>query len=170
MLKKSQVLKEGRRRGLEEALNIIGRMLNEAEGTLACSPSGCCSPAELARVLEDEIKRTPARSAWDKGVKEYALELLDGLKDSTAETVCDKNELERALLNGADSWSQFSYGGCSLIYDCDIAERVCSPSELKHCNGGEWQPNRRENWLDVQARALRQAAWQIKMAFQKYNR
>ena len=36
-----------------------------------------------------------------------------------------------ALLNGAVSWQEYSDGGCSLIYDGDIAARVCTPSEYK---------------------------------------
>lgn len=27
-------------------------------------------------------------------------------------------------MNGAKSWAQYSYGGCSLVYDGDIAERL----------------------------------------------
>ena len=63
-----------------------------------------------------------------------------------------------ALLNGAKDWSQYSWGGCSLIYDPDIASRLCCPSELKKTRNGERRPNSREEWLDVQARALYQAA------------
>jgi hypothetical protein len=70
---------------------------------------------------------------------------------------CNRNLLEKAMLNGADSWSQYSYGGCSLVYDGDIAERLCAPSEFKKKRGGELPPNAREQWLDVQARALNQA-------------
>ncbi|HZK45919.1 MAG TPA: hypothetical protein VFD34_06795, partial [Clostridia bacterium] len=62
------------------------------------------------------------------------------------------------LLNGADNWNQYSYGGSALIYDGDIAERLCSPSEYKRSREGERRPNSREEWLDVQARALNQAA------------
>ena len=38
---------------------------------------------------------------------------------------------KKDLLNGASDWNQYSWGGCSLIYNSDIAERVCSPSKLK---------------------------------------
>lgn len=101
------------------------------------------------------IKTRKTRSAWDKGVTLYALELLDNLRDlPEAET---RKELETALLNGARNWSEYSWGGCSLIYNSDIAERLCTPSELKRRNGGEWRPSRCEEWLDVQARALSQA-------------
>ena len=105
--------------------------------------------------LREAIKNSPARSAWDKGVKLYALELIEGMEDTRKfyASPADKKD----LLNGADDWKQFSEGGCSFIYDQDIAERLCNPSEYKRTRKGERQPNARETWLDVQARALFQA-------------
>ena len=105
--------------------------------------------------IRTTITARRARSAWDKGVTLYALELLDNIRDLPAAD--NRQEIQKALLNGARNWSEYSWGGCSLIYNGDIAERLCSPSELKRCRGGEWRPNRREEWLDVQARALYQA-------------
>ena len=46
----------------------------------------------------------------------------------------------------------------TIIYDEDIAKRVCTPSELKKTRNGERRPNSSEEWLDTQARALYQAA------------
>lgn len=105
--------------------------------------------------IKNAIEARKTRSAWDKGVTLYALELLDNLRDLPADD--NRQEIKKALLNGASDWSEYSYGGCSLIYNADIAERLCSPSELKRCHGGDWRPNRRESWLGVQARALFQA-------------
>lgn len=105
--------------------------------------------------IRTTITNRRARSAWDKGVNLYALELLDNIRDLPADD--SRQEIKNALLNGARDWREYSWGGCSLIYNGDIAERLCSPSELKRCRGGEWRPNRREEWLDVQARALYQA-------------
>lgn len=98
------------------------------------------------------------RSAWDRGVTAYALEMLEGLEvtELTARTV------ERTLLDGSPSWHDYSWGGCALIYDADIAERLCCPSELRRCRGGERRPNAAEEWLDTQARACFQAAHRIK--------
>lgn len=45
----------------------------------------------------------------------------------------------------------------ALVYDGDIAAALCNPSELKKTRNGERRPNSQEEWLDVQARALRQA-------------
>lgn len=107
------------------------------------------------------------RSAWQRGVTAYALELLEELTESaangyiTADQLADRHEIQKALLNGASDWSAYSYGGSALIYNGDIAERLCSPSELKRTRNGERRPNSRETWLDVQARALSQAAARV---------
>ncbi|MES2356288.1 MAG: hypothetical protein V4568_18165 [Pseudomonadota bacterium] len=90
-------------------------------------------------------------SAWSKGIQEYKAEILEHLENENLEIT-----LENAL-NGARDWKEFSYGGCSLIYNADIAERLCTPSELKRKKGGDLNPSSRETWCDVQARALYQA-------------
>lgn len=111
------------------------------------------------------IEEERARSAWDRGLKVYALELLVELEENVTggyiapDALTDWRTLHAAMLNGAGSWEQYSWGGGALIYDWEIAERLCTPSELKRTRGGERRPNGREDWLDVQARALRQAAW-----------
>jgi hypothetical protein len=105
--------------------------------------------------LREAIENEPARSAWSKGVKLYALDLIEEMEDTREfyGSPADKKD----LLNGADSWQQYSEGGCCFIYDQDIAERLCNPSEYKRTREGERQPNAYEQWLDVQARALFQA-------------
>lgn len=95
------------------------------------------------------------RSAWRRGVYAYAESLLDNLppcEDYNAAT------LRRALLNGAIDWREYSWGGCSKIYDSDIARALCNNTELKRTDNGRLLPNSSESWLDVQARALYQAA------------
>lgn len=121
--------------------------------------------------IRETIENKPVRSAWNRGVKSYAVDLLDELAENIQSGYIDPADLEspallkKALLNGAADWAQYSWGGCSLIYDGDIAERLCTPSELKRKRGGDLQPNSRETWLDVQARALYQAArWIINAA------
>lgn len=107
--------------------------------------------------LKKMVEAQQKKSAWKRGICEYALELLESLKDSDFDVICNKRMFLNGLLNGAVDWNQYSWGGCSLIYDCDIAERLCTQSELKKTDGGRKQPNKRESWLDVQARALNQA-------------
>jgi hypothetical protein len=111
------------------------------------------------------IAASPARSAWKRGVKAYALEMVDGLAEQLDPTYSPEK-----LLNGAENWHQYSCGGNALIYNADIAERLCSPSELKKCKGGDNQPSKSETWLDVQTRALRQAARLIASAYRRAER
>lgn len=114
--------------------------------------------------LYQSIKSEKQRSAWDKGVTQYALEMVEQLGKQINGgyfeelDLTESKKVRAALLNGAADWSQYSWGGCSLIYDSDIAERLCNPSELKKTRNGERRPNSREEWLDTQARALFQAA------------
>ena len=114
--------------------------------------------------LASALATIPAgRSAWSRAVHAYAVELVEGLESS--DDLSNERLLEKAMLNGAGDWQQYSEGGCALIYDSDIAERLCSPSELKRCKGGERQPNARENWIECQARALGQAAALVSRAY-----
>lgn len=118
---------------------------------------------ELTRRIRKALEERKDRSAWDKGVTVYSLELLDDIEDGIAGGYYHEDDLnaprlvEKMALNGAESWNQYSWGGCSLIYDSDIAWRLCCPSELKKTRNGERKPNAREEWLDTQARALYQA-------------
>lgn len=108
------------------------------------------------------------RSAWERGVMQYAEELTAELAENinggyiTLEQLTTADGRKAALLNGAKDWSQYSYGGNALIYDYDIAERLCNPSELKRTRNGERNPNSCETWLDCQARALSQASSNVR--------
>ena len=107
-----------------------------------------------------ELEAQKDRSAWGRGVNAYALELLEELRERAAYEGRNPEpgkECREWMLNGAQDWNQYSWGGSSLIYDGDIAERLCTPSELKKTRNGERRPNSREEWLDTQARALYQA-------------
>lgn len=107
-----------------------------------------------------ELEAQKDRSAWGRGVNTYALELVEELRERAAYEGRNPEpgkECREWMLNGAQDWNQYSWGGSSLIYDSDIAERLCTPSELKKTRHGERRPNSREEWLDTQARALTQA-------------
>lgn len=107
-----------------------------------------------------ELEARKDRSAWDKGVNAYALELVEELKERAeyeGRNPESEKECREWMLNGAQDWGQYSWGGSALIYNSDIAERLCCPSELKKTRNGERRPNSREEWLDTQARALFQA-------------
>ena len=111
--------------------------------------------------MTKELEARKDRGAWNKGVTLYAFELIEELKERAeyeGRNPEPGKECREWMLNGAQDWNQYSWGGCSLIYDSDIAERLCCPSELKKTRNGERRPNSREEWLDTQARALFQAA------------
>lgn len=123
-----------------------------------------------------QLESRKDRSTWDRAVTEDAIDLLDAVTDHCEQVTRKYAETEEGgaahvhdlfksrkglmeiMKNGAESWSAYSWGGCGLIYDADIAKHYCTPSELKKVRGGDRRPNSREEWLDVQARALRQAA------------
>ena len=112
---------------------------------------------EAARKALEDLK---TRSAWDRGVKDYASDLIDTVEywiSYNDELPTQFAQIERIMLNGADNWNHHSWSGCSLCYDHQIAERLCTPSELKKTRNGQRKPNSHEEWLDTQARALYQA-------------
>ena len=112
-----------------------------------------------------EAKEKKARSKWGKAVLQDAQWLLENVIEGYDEPY----ELsEKLVLNGAENWNKFSWGGSGLIPNAEIAEHYSTPSELKKVGFNkenmyvEKQPNANEDWLDVQARALRQAWWAIR--------
>jgi len=111
--------------------------------------------------IRKELETRKDRSAWNKGVTVYALELIDSLEENDVTELTGAPADRQEMLNGAKDWAQYSWGGCALIYDEDIATRLCTASELKRTAHGARRPNAREEWLDVQARALYQAAYRI---------
>lgn len=124
----------------------------------------------ISTAIIDELNARKCRGTWDNAVNAYAIELTESLDnwDKQPENVA---ELREMMLNGADDWKAYSWGGSSLIYNQDIAKRLCSPSELKRVtnkNGLREFPNSREHWLDVQARALYQAANIVERIATKY--
>ena len=135
--------------------------------------------AMLAR-MQVWIAGRKSRSTWENGVDNYAITLIWNLMEYeengylTLEDLTNETRLTASMLNGAKdwqrpddevaAWSVYNWGGCSLIYDWDIAKRLCTASELKRTHNGERRPNVKEEWLDVQARALYQAAQLVKQA------
>lgn len=63
------------------------------------------------------------------------------------------------IINGREQRSAWRRG--VTAYALELLE------ELKKTREGERRPNSREEWLDVQARALTQAARVVRMAYQK---
>ena len=126
--------------------------------------------------VRSTLETRKTRSAWNRGVTAYAFDLLEGLEsriEYEGRNPSNPHELAEWLLNGAQNWTQYSKGGCALIYNGDIAERLCSASELKRVTRKDGtlrsNPNSRETWLECQARALWQAATLIYNAWPFYS-
>ena len=116
---------------------------------------------EIIRQATETINNSKARSAWARGVRDYALDLVETLNqydEIDPDDITSRELVERYLLNGASDWTQYSCGGCALICNRDIARRLCTASELKLTRDGQRDPNARETWIDVQTHALYQAA------------
>ena len=121
--------------------------------------------------LLQKVESVKVRGSWNNGVKTYAIELLDDAASNREyEEFASLQELKDAILNGASDWMQYSEGGCALVYNQDIAERLCNPTELKRTKNGLNDPNSRENWIQCQARALFQAWELIKRTYNEMNK
>ena len=148
--------------------NHLEREAAEAEALAdECREKAAPTAEQIVEAVAAKVEQTKTRSAWERGVKAYAEELLEELAEAVEGGYVDESDLsnrrlfEKAMLNGAGSWEQFSEGGCSLCYDGQIAERLCAPWELRKTDHGRKDPNPRENWIAVQTRALYQAAYLI---------
>lgn len=108
---------------------------------------------EIVNAINMKAKK---RSAWDKGVKQYAFEILDALDDEKIEKLHKATIYPALLLNGSTTNLDYSYDCKSLIFSEDIAHRLCTKAEFKkHCRGVVFtNPNKHETWFDVQARAI----------------
>ena len=125
---------------------------------------------EVYNRIKGLLEARKDRSAWEKGVTLYAVELVEELEERAAyegRNPAAGEECREWMLNGARDWRGYSWGGSSLIYNGDIAERLCTPSELKKTRHGERRPNSREEWLDTQARALYQACNRVSRLYRQ---
>lgn len=115
-------------------------------------------------LVMNELNNNKTRSAWSRGVKDYALDILNDFDEWRMYNESEGLECpelnEETALNGAKDWKEWAYGGCGAIYDTSIAESLCTPSELKKYKGGAIVPAGVDTWLDIEARAAYQA-WRM---------
>ena len=120
-------------------------------------------------IVANEVNNIKTRSAWAKGVKVYAEMHLENFA-----YFCSYDEdvefNEETILNGAYSWRHWSESGFGFCYNQQIAETLCTPTELKLTKNGMKEPNKRESWIDVQARAAYQGWIMIKQAINAAER
>lgn len=103
------------------------------------------------------IEAINARSAWDRGVKAYALDILsefDEWREFSESQGVEAPELnERTALNGAKDWHQWAEGGCGLVYNYAIAERLYTPARVARLPKGF-------DYLAEETRAVKRA-WRL---------
>ena len=107
-------------------------------------------------LLKNSIKNIRTRGAWNSGVKDYALMLLNSTEFPDGE-VTSADDLRSTILNGSANWQEYSENGYALIYDEDIASMLCTPTELKRTKNGKVNPSDTVTWFDLQAKALYEA-------------
>lgn len=125
---------------------------------------------ELIDKLQGDIRCDRImRSAWSKGVFEYELDMIENIIDYYQNIdIVDIREFKSLCLNGATDFYMLSMSGCYLVFDDDIAKRLCNNTELKRTKNGKKQPNNFETWLDVQGRALYQAYVDLEIHAARY--
>lgn len=122
--------------------------------------------SDLRTYISDTERK---RGQWNKATAYYADLLLDSYIE-ICKWYADRNEVIPALsldivLSGTSGWRQYSYGGCALVYDGDIAKVVFTPAQF-----AKWEQGRKvtaEPLLDIQARALA-AGWRVLKSAQRY--
>ena len=119
---------------------------------------------ELKNKLDEEQKH--ARGTYQKAIYQYAFELVNNITDNYTTTAEELEHLEsitnlqERALNGATSWNQYSWGGCSLCYNYDILCRLFCPSIVKKYQYTDTIRGR--HLLDYQADALAKAFSKIR--------
>lgn len=124
--------------------------------------------------LIEEIRADKPRGKFAKGVKEYALEMLEreyidrtvDVSTLTAGALLNHvgaNPIKIGMFHGFGVWGycrDVSWGGNFRIYSNEIAETLCTTSTITRKtrkDGTLARPSKSEDWLDLQARALRAA-------------
>lgn len=113
--------------------------------------------------IRNEIENYPSRTSWERGVRSFAVDIFDKYIEQLKLNLWDDRVrigkiTEESMLNGAKNWNQYSRDGNYLIYNRDICRSLYNKKEQKRTKCGELPPNDHEDWLDVQGKALQQAA------------
>lgn len=113
--------------------------------------------ANNIQAVKKAIEAMNPRNAWERGVQAYALDFLRDFdecrKFSEAQGEALPDMDERTALNGAKDWQQWSEGGCGLVYNYAIAERLYTPARVARL------PKNFDGLVE-EARAVKKA-WQL---------
>lgn len=130
----------------------------------------CDTIEELFELIKKESERffkDEPKSQWERAVRAYRGELFESIFEMSPKALIRafrfdtyegaRKNIERLLMNGAESWEEYSRGGCSLCYNEDIKERLFSPSIAKKTDF----IYQGKDLLSWQAAALKEAAAEI---------
>lgn len=100
-----------------------------------------------------KLRGIKTKNHLGRAIIKYAVELVEDLPDDFDESP-SAPITEKAFLNGASDWREYSFGGCSLIATKDIIKRIIPEKKrhdmyLKYTDG--------DFLLDAQADALETA-------------
>lgn len=84
---------------------------------------------ERVQYIKNKIEKINPNSKRKAAERDYALDLIRNLECWVKQRQLDdflnnSNVLRKLLLDGAENWTEYSEGGCSLIYNEDIIERI----------------------------------------------
>lgn len=111
--------------------------------------------------FRNKIISLPVRSKWRGGVIGYAQELFNGfieINNLSENDTIPKEIREIDLLNGAPDWDGYSKGGNTEVMSSEICQRLCDRKMMERTEYGALPPKRNMDWLDYQAKALREAS------------
>lgn len=104
---------------------------------------------------------TPCRAQWEKGVEFYTHFLAERFNDNYLPENIEMKNIIVILLNGAENWHQFAWGGCGQVYNEEIATTLLTPSQRKRITLSD--TFRGYSLLDLEAHALAEAASRVLM-------
>ena len=102
---------------------------------------------------------TPCRSQWSKGIEFYSHFLAEKLNDNYLPENIEVEDIFKILLNGAENWHQFAWGGCGQVYNEDIANTLLTPSQRKRITKADTFNG--FHLLDLEADALKYASARV---------
>lgn len=108
--------------------------------------------SELLNKLEKKQKKYTSKRM--QAIFDYAIDEVEERHDiEEYQNNIKYKELKEILLNGAENWREYSFGGCSLIYNSEIVARL--PKSFKRYK------NNGTKLLEIQANYLHNALFEI---------
>lgn len=112
---------------------------------LVLNEKGCSKVVNLEKVEKELKELKVGNSKKGKAIKKTAFYLLEDLEEAMEEEKSGneerliyfenyeeiRNSIKKILLNGAENWKKWAFGGCGLVYNKDIMELLLTKKEQK---------------------------------------